>query len=108
MYLKEHPNLSSDKIVAMRVGTVINGMTEKEVKLVLGEPSFIEKFPKKIHTRRWIYRKLGGRTTQEAYNHKSSFPLGIGFVIPLHYKCKEMRIDFENGIVSKVEKILSF
>ena len=107
-YIERHPHLPAQRIMAMRVGTVINGMDVEEVRLVMGKPTFVEKpggSPKKI---RWIYRDISGIRADDAYAAGSSFPQGIGYVIPLDYQYREIRIDFQDDKVCRVEKILSF
>ena len=107
-YLENHPDLSPDKSLAMHHGYIINGMTAEEVNLVLGEPTFREGDPATSNKARWVYRETSGIKEQDAYQSDSAFPQGVGYVIPLNYHCKELRVDFSNGKVWRIEKILRF
>lgn len=108
VYIEQNPTMSTEKRVAMRNGQVINGMTKQEVELVLGKPTFIDRKSGPPEPVRWIYREVSGVTEEEAYQHDSAFPQGIGYVIPLNYRCREIRVDFEDDKVCRVQRILSF
>lgn len=91
---------------AIQSHTVVNEMTQEEVQLSLGEPHFVE--VQSATAEKWIYRSPSGIEVKEAYPIDSSFPQGVGFVIPLQYKANEIRIDFNEKRVCRIEKILRF
>lgn len=105
-YIAQHPDLSVEIKVALQNGVVVNGMLIEEVELLLGKPKFIEQ---KQNKQRWIYRgSISGIAKDEAYAPPGAFSQGIGFVIPLHYRAREIRIDFESDTVTRIEEIISF
>lgn len=106
-YLEANPDLPTEKILALRSRYVVNGMTEQEVKLILGEPMFVEQREDGII--RWIYRnRATGMEPGEAYSSGSAFPAGLGFLIPLHYRSREIQIDFYEQTTCRIEEILNF
>lgn len=108
-YIEKTPNLSTRKIIAMRSGQIINGMSIEEVKKILGEPTFTEKIGKEKAENRWVYRLVKqGKQISDVYQPFSAFPQGIAYVIPLYYKPQEIRIDFCGEKVCRVQEILSF
>lgn len=106
-YLSQNNDLDTKKIIAIKTGQVVNGMTENEVKLILGEPTFVENQDASIS--RWVYRLVEtGKSLSDVYTPQSAFPQGIVFVIPFYYKPLEIKVDFCDKTVCKVEEILSF
>lgn len=115
-YVLKHPQLSPEITIALRSNNIINGMSQEEVKLLWGDPKFIEhgrieKESGKIEKERWVYRGNSSPKKEkedEAYSPDSAFPQGIGFVIPFHYQAREVRIDFDMGKVYRIQEILEF
>ncbi|WP_372371693.1 outer membrane protein assembly factor BamE [Candidatus Uabimicrobium sp. HlEnr_7] len=106
-YLQENPDLDTKKRLAIKTGQVINGMTQKEVELILGKPTFVE--TRKENQIRWVYRLVEkGKQLAEVYTPESSFPQGIAYIIPFYYRPLEIRIDICDEVVCRVEEILSF
>ncbi|MEX2668052.1 hypothetical protein UAMX_003729 [Candidatus Uabimicrobium amorphum] len=106
-YVKENPEMDAKKKLAIKTGQVINGMTEKEVEIILGKPTFVEK--REGEQQRWIYRLVEkGKNLAEVYTPESSFPQGIAYIIPFYYRPLEIRVDICDKVVCRVEEILSF
>ncbi len=115
-YLSTHPELSAEIFLAIQERSIINGMSKEQVQLVLGEPDFVEpKSSEKNTLEKWIYRftqKISfnrGKKLMEEYDlDRSSFPQGIAYIIPKNYNAKEIRIEFEEAQVCRVQKIIAF
>ena len=107
-FLEKNPNLPSEKVIAINRGDVINGMTEEELEVSMGKPTFIDKKLVESGVYIWIYRDTSGTKQSEAYSNESSFPQGIGAIVPLQYNCKEIRVYVKDSQVFKIEKILRF
>lgn len=106
-YIESNPGLDTKKIIAIKTGQVVNGMDQKEVKIILGDPTFEENM--KDQGMRWIYRLVEkGKPLSDVYTPESGFPQGIAYIIPFYYRPVEIRIDFCNNIVCRVNEILSF
>ena len=105
-YVKDNPELDAKKQLAIKTGQVINGMTEQEVELILGKPTFVEK---REGQQRWVYRLVEkGKNLADVYTPESSFPQGIAYIIPFYYRPLEIRVDICDKVVCRVEEILSF
>ncbi|NUM34816.1 MAG: hypothetical protein HUU50_09740 [Candidatus Brocadiae bacterium] len=115
-YAISNAHLSAEILFAMQNRNIVNGMEKEQVKLVLGEPDFIEeKSSEKNTLEKWIYRfqkktKIDrGKIISDSYDLEgSSFPQGIGHIIPMSYDSKETRIEFDGNQVCKVQKIIAF
>ena len=103
-YIQTHPQLLPEIVIGIQQGEIVVGMTCEQVKIVLGEPTFIKK---NGELERWIYQGNSfGTKPKELYNPDSAFPQGIGFVVPFVYHAQEIWIDFSIGKVCRVQKML--
>ncbi len=96
--------LSSEKASSLRNKVIAPGMKMAEVQLVLGEPQRTQ--ANEDGRVVWIYEQVAGISARDAYNPVTSFPQGIGYVVPLNYQCRELRVMFDQDVVYRVEKLL--
>ena len=106
-YIKSNPDLKDDKKMLIRQGFLMNTMTPKEVKLILGEPSVVEEKLDSRGNGKWIYKNIKGIKKDSTYKVRSAFSQGIGCVVPFNnYQCDEIQIKFKNNQVFYIERIL--
>lgn len=104
-YTETQPEISAEKAEKFQDNEIIPGMMMEEVQELLGEPTQSDKSPETGNIL-WVYRNISGVTSQQIHPSHSEFPQGIAYVIPMSYRCQELRIWFSQNKCYQVEKRL--
>ena len=89
------------KDITFKDTKIRNGITQQQVQKILGKPDHIQ--TEEVFT---ILQYSHNTGLENVYVNESSFAQGIGYVLPLQYKAKELRIFIKDNIVQRVERIL--